>query len=202
MGVMQRKHPATAAGQRHISLASSSQSTAGWRQFCHQPAKTVWMIFLRTRWFALSVQGLQISDDNGGFVALFFSRAFESEVRMYEGDDPLDVWDRWDKYVNSKFCSNVLLLNLWCFIFNLHLVLSFIGILSGQSKPSLREVKRAILTHCWNELWKDLQMKRNITTTLAMLTSGSNLYVWYFSFYFYNYNSAKTLLLMNIYVRL
>lgn len=24
---------------------------------------------------------------------LFF-RAFETEVRMYDGDDPLDVWDR------------------------------------------------------------------------------------------------------------
>lgn len=32
--------------------------------------------------------------DDGGSVAFCFSRAFESELRMYDGDDPLDVWDR------------------------------------------------------------------------------------------------------------
>lgn len=45
MGAKQRKHPATAAGQSHISLASGPQSTTGRRQLCHQPTETVWMIF-------------------------------------------------------------------------------------------------------------------------------------------------------------
>lgn len=75
-------------------------------------------------------------------------------------------------------------LNLRHSTFNPHMVLSFTGILSGQSKPSLREVRKATLPHCWNELWWDSQTKINITTTLAMLTSGSNLYVQYFNFCF------------------
>lgn len=36
---------------------------------------------------------------------------------MYDGDDPLDVWDRYVKYVNSKVYSYVLLLNLRGFYF-------------------------------------------------------------------------------------
>lgn len=32
--------------------------------------------------------------DDGSFVAFCSSRAFESELRMYDGDDPLNVWDR------------------------------------------------------------------------------------------------------------
>lgn len=48
MGAEQRKHSAPAAGQSHISLTPSAQSTTG----CHQPTKTVWMSFitLHTNW--------------------------------------------------------------------------------------------------------------------------------------------------------
>lgn len=60
MGAEQRKHPATAAGQSHISLAPGSQSTTG----CHQPAKTVWMSF-----FSLSLQ--QFFHHYGGFIIFF-----------------------------------------------------------------------------------------------------------------------------------
>lgn len=80
----------------------------------------------------------------------------------------------------KKAHSNVLPLNPKLFI----LVLPWLcltGTLSGQSKPSLREVRRATLTRCWNKLWWDSRTKRNITTTHDMLTSGSNLYVQYFN---------------------
>lgn len=59
MGAKQRKHPATAAGQSHISLTSGAQSTTGWTQLHHQPAETVWMIFktLHLDWeMAISVE--------------------------------------------------------------------------------------------------------------------------------------------------
>lgn len=45
MGAKQRKHPATTAGQSHISLTSGPQSTTGRRQLCHQPTETVGVIF-------------------------------------------------------------------------------------------------------------------------------------------------------------
>lgn len=40
----------------------------------------------------------------------FSLREFESELRMYDGDDPLDVWDRWVNYENESVeKKNVLL---------------------------------------------------------------------------------------------
>lgn len=56
-------------------------------------------------------------------MTLCFSRTFESELRMYDGDDPLDVWDRSVKYVNCNMLSLVLPLNLRHFIFNPHVLL-------------------------------------------------------------------------------
>lgn len=38
---------------------------------------------------------------------LHFTRAFESELRMYEGDDPLDVWHRYVKYKHSHIYLQV-----------------------------------------------------------------------------------------------
>lgn len=45
-------------------------------------------------WFLLNTFYRPFSNDNGEFVTVFLSRAFESELRIYDGDDPLDVWDR------------------------------------------------------------------------------------------------------------
>jgi len=47
MGAKQRKHSATATGQRRIGLTSGAQSTTGWTELGHQPAETVWIIYLR-----------------------------------------------------------------------------------------------------------------------------------------------------------
>lgn len=37
----------------------------------------------------------------------FSLREFESELRMYDGDDPLDVWDRWVNYENESVAKRV-----------------------------------------------------------------------------------------------
>ena len=44
--------------------------------------------------FLLDTFCQRVCSYNERFVTLCFLRAFESEVRMYDGDDPLDVWDR------------------------------------------------------------------------------------------------------------
>lgn len=85
MGAKQRKHPATAAWQSHISLTSGAQSTTGWSQLCHQPAETVWMIFLTLHFpqdsvTAVSVQHFLPAVDDGGF--LFVSFVFPGRLNL------------------------------------------------------------------------------------------------------------------------
>lgn len=42
-------------------------------------------------------------------------RAFESEIRFYTGNDPLDVWDRW-VFLFNKGSRNLMYESLWsCF---------------------------------------------------------------------------------------
>lgn len=91
MGAKQRKHPATAAGPCHISFTGGAQSTTGRGHLCYQPAETVRMI-LKTLNLKLCEASFFFSQHD--FVTFCFTRAFESELRMYDGDDPLDVWDR------------------------------------------------------------------------------------------------------------
>lgn len=43
-------------------------------------------------------------------------RAFESEIRFYSGNDPLDVWDRWVFFFFNKGSRNLADESLWlCF---------------------------------------------------------------------------------------
>lgn len=87
MGAEQRKHPATATGQSHISFTSSAQSATG----CDQSAKTVRISFktLNMNWIVAYFHFIAMVK-----LSCLFYRVFESELRMYDGDDLLDVWDR------------------------------------------------------------------------------------------------------------
>lgn len=66
---------------------------------------------------------------------------------MYDGEDPLDVWDRSVKPVNG---GSVFVPYVSGFIFDPHVVLCIAGILSGQSKPSLKGEKKATSPRCWS----------------------------------------------------
>ncbi|KAM3594692.1 uncharacterized protein V6R79_012313 [Siganus canaliculatus] len=48
-------------------------------------------------------QGLSLQQDGISTAINQQRQAFESEVRMYEGDDPLDVWDRYIKWTEQTF---------------------------------------------------------------------------------------------------
>lgn len=98
MGAQQRKHPAFEAGKSHIGLTSGAESTTRWTHLYNQPAATVWMAILNLN----QVTEISVVHFVHAFfymmkkdlVYIYFCRAFESELRTYEGDDPLSVWDR------------------------------------------------------------------------------------------------------------
>lgn len=83
---------------RALSQLHDGDSTA----INQQRQYELWPTFLLNCPFSVSSEQIQFFVIMTFGFSLRFSRAFESELRMYDGDDPLDVWHRYVKYERSN----------------------------------------------------------------------------------------------------